>query len=191
MIAMMGGKDSFAQHLDSLFTMELPDRYFEHTEDISREGIMGNYVHGNEPSHHVPYLYNWTNAPWKTQARVREIIAAKYRPGPDGLSGNDDFGQMSAWYIFSALGFYPVAPGSVEYALGSPSVTEATINLENGNSFTIVAKNQSNENVYVQGVKLNGKKLTRPFITHSNIMAGGVLEFDMGHVPNTTLFSSN
>lgn len=188
MIEMMGGKDQFSQHLDSLFTMELPDKYFENTEDISREGIIGNYVHGNEPSHHVAYLYNWTNTPWKSQDKIRMILDMKYQTGSDGLSGNDDFGQMSAWYIFSSLGFYPVAPGSVDYALGSPAVKDASINLENGNTFRVIAKNQSKENVYVDKVELNGEELTKPFISHDAVMNGGELKFYMTNKPNTDLF---
>lgn len=188
MIKMMGGRDAFSQHLDSLFTMDLPDKYFEKTEDISREGIIGNYVHGNEPSHHVAYLYNWTNTPWKSQDKIRMILYMKYKNGADGLSGNDDFGQMSAWYIFSSLGFYPVAPGSVDYALGSPSVKEAVINLENGNHFSIIAENQSPKNVYVQKVTLNGKELSRPFIQHEDILSGGVLKFYMSPEPNKEIY---
>lgn len=188
LITMMGGKQKFSQHLDSLFTMELPDKYFANTEDISREGIIGNYVHGNEPSHHVAYLYNWTDDPWKSQDKIRMILDMKYKTGEDGLSGNDDFGQMSAWYIFSSLGFYPVAPGSVDYALGSPSVKEATINLDNGKKFKVIAKNQSKENVYVQKVELNGKTLQRPFIKHSDIMNGGELKFYMTNEPNKKLY---
>ncbi|QCX40969.1 glycoside hydrolase family 92 protein [Aureibaculum algae] len=184
MIKMMGGNKRFTTHLDSLFTMELPDKYFEHTEDISREGIIGNYVHGNEPSHHVAYLYNWTDAPWKSQDKIRMILDQKYKTGADGLSGNDDFGQMSAWYIFSSLGFYPVAPGSVDYALGSPSITDATLNLDNGNTFEISTKNQSKKNVYVEKVELNGEILERPFITHEAIMSGGNLTFYMSDKPN-------
>ena len=124
LISLIGGKKKFTAYLDSLFTMHLPDEYFEHTEDITREGIIGNYVHGNEPSHHVPYLYNWTDQPWETQSRVRMIINSKYSNTPDGLSGNDDCGQMSAWYLFSALGFYPVAPASDRYEIGSPEWEE-------------------------------------------------------------------
>ncbi len=101
--------------MDELFTMHLPDEFFAETEDITREGIIGNYVHGNEPAHHAAYLYNWTDTPWKTQERVRMILKNQYRPTPDGLGGNDDCGQMSAWYLFIALGFYPVAPGSDRY----------------------------------------------------------------------------
>ncbi len=190
LIKMMGGKEQFSQHLDSLFTMELPDKYFEHTEDISREGIIGNYVHGNEPSHHVAYFYDWTNDPWKAQDKIRMILKEKYQTGADGLSGNDDFGQMSAWYIFSSLGFYPVAPGSVDYALGSPAIKAAEIQLENGKTFRIIAKNQSDKNVYVKKVELNGKELTRPFIQHSDIMDGGELKFYMSSKPNKKLFVS-
>jgi predicted alpha-1,2-mannosidase len=163
--------------------MDLPDRYFANTEDISREGIIGNYVHGNEPSHHVAYLYNWTDTPWKAQDKIRYILKEKYQTGADGLSGNDDFGQMSAWYIFSSLGFYPVAPGSVQYALGSPSVKEATIHLDNGNSFKVIAEDQSEENVYVEKVELNGKLLSVPFIEHEDIMSGGELKFYMTSKP--------
>ncbi|WP_116789770.1 GH92 family glycosyl hydrolase [Flavobacterium psychrotrophum] len=180
LIALNGGREKFTQHLDSLFTMQLPDKYFEHTEDITRDGIIGNYVHGNEPSHHVAYLYNWLGQPYKTQQRVRMILNAMYKPSPDGLGGNDDTGQMSAWYIFSSLGFYPVAPGSDAYALGSPLVKSATLHLENGKTFTISAKNQSAKNVYVQKTELNGKPYGSTTIKHSDIMNGGTLVFYMG-----------
>ncbi|MGQ2983262.1 GH92 family glycosyl hydrolase [Flavobacterium sp.] len=183
LIAMNGGKEQFAKHLDSLFTMTLPDKYFEHTEDITRDGIIGNYVHGNEPSHHVAYLYNWTGKPWKTQERVRMILNAMYRPKPDGLGGNDDCGQMSAWYIFSSLGFYPVAPGSDEYAIGSPLVKNAVLNLENGRTFTITARNQSAKNVYVQKMELNGRPFTGTTLKHDDIVKGGALTFYMGSKP--------
>lgn len=183
LIDIMGGNKRFTQHLDSLFTMYLPDKFFAETEDITREGIIGNYVHGNEPAHHVPYLYNWSGAPWKTQERIRMILKKQYQASPDGLGGNDDCGQMSAWYIFSSLGFYPVAPGSGQYSLGSPAVQKAVIRLENGKSFTIDTKNQSVKNVYVQKVELNGKPLTRLHITHEEIMNGGVLTFYMASKP--------
>lgn len=179
MINMMGGKKRFVQHLDSLFTMELPDKFFAETEDITRDGIIGNYVHGNEPSHHVAYLYNWTDQPWKTQERVRMILKKMYAARPDGLGGNDDCGQMSAWYIFTTLGFYPVAPGSDQYSLGSPAVDGAVLQLENGKTFEIEAVNQSAANVYVQKVLLNGQPLNRTFITHQEIMSGGKLTFYM------------
>jgi predicted alpha-1,2-mannosidase len=183
MIAAMGGKKRFVQHLDSLFTMDLPDEFFAHTEDITREGIIGNYVHGNEPAHHAAYLYNWTDQPWKTQERVRMILKKQYQPTPDGLGGNDDCGQMSAWYIFTSLGFYPVAPGSDQYALGSPAVQSAVLALENGKTFEIEAVNQSDKNVYVQKVLLNDKPLARPFLTHDDIVKGGKITFYMSAKP--------
>lgn len=183
LIQLMGGKKKFIAKLDSLFTMYLPDKYFAETEDITRDGIIGNYVHGNEPAHHVVYLYNYAGAPWKTQERVRMILQHQYKPAPDGLGGNDDCGQMSAWYLFSALGFYPVAPGSNEYQLGSPAIDKAVIQLENGRSFTVEAIGQSDKNVYVQKVLLNGKALDKPVITHEEIMAGGRLTFYMSNKP--------
>ena len=183
MIAMMGGDKRFTAHLDSLFTMPLPDRYFAETEDITRDGIIGNYVHGNEPSHHAAYLFNAAGAPRKTQETVRMILKKMYRPVVDGLGGNDDCGQMSAWYIFSALGFYPVAPGSDEYAIGSPLVKSAVLKLENGRTFTIEARNQGERNVYVQKMLLNGQPLDRFTLKHTEITDGGSLVFFMGDKP--------
>lgn len=179
LIALMGGNARFVRYLDSLFTMNLPDKYFAETEDITRDGIIGNYVHGNEPSHHVAYLYNWTDKPWKTQERIRMILPRMYKPTPDGLGGNDDTGQMSAWYIFSSIGFYPVAPGSVDYAIGSPSVNSAVIQVGNGKTFNIKVKNQGDKNVYVQKIMLNGKPLNGLTITHDQLMAGGDMVFFM------------
>ena len=183
MIEMMGGKAKFSGHMDELFTMHLPDEFFAETEDVTREGIIGNYVHGNEPAHHAAYLYNFTDHPWKTQERVRMILKNQYRPTPDGLGGNDDCGQMSAWYLFSALGFYPVAPGSGRYELGSPVIKTATLKFENGKTLTIEAPNQSDKNVYVSSVELNGKKLDRRYITHSELMNGGKIVFRMSDKP--------
>jgi predicted alpha-1,2-mannosidase len=183
LIALMGGKKKFRVHLDSLFTMELPDKFFAETEDISRDGIIGNYVHGNEPAHHVPYLYNYTDQPWKTQERVRMILRKQYRSGPDGLGGNDDCGQMSAWYLFSTLGFYPMAPGSAEYSIGSPAIVSAVINLESGRKLVVEAKNQSEKNVYVQRVELNGEKLNGFTLRHNDLTNGGKLVFHMGPRP--------
>ncbi len=180
---LLGGPKKLRTYLDTLFGMHLPDSYFAGTEDISRDGIIGGYVHGNEPSHHVAYLYNWTDQPWKTQEKVRMILRNQYHNGPGGLGGNDDAGQMSAWYIFSALGFYPVAPGSVNYQLGSPLIKKATLPLENGKSFSVEAVNQSEKNVYVQKVTLNGKPLNRLHITHDEIMQGGKLMFYMTSKP--------
>ncbi|AUC13655.1 sugar hydrolase [Tenacibaculum sp. SZ-18] len=181
MIEMMGGKEKFCSQLDQLFSMEIEDKYIVNHEDITRDGIIGNYVHGNEPGHHIPYLYNWTGHPEKTQSRVRMIMDSMYGSTVDGLCGNDDAGQMSAWYIFSSLGFYPVTPGSSNYALGSPLIKEAVIHLENGNTLTIKALNQSRANVYVKSVILNGKKIEGTLISHNDITKGGEMIFEMSH----------
>ncbi|SEA67060.1 alpha-1,2-mannosidase, putative [Arachidicoccus rhizosphaerae] len=181
LIQLTGGDKAFIKRLDALFTTYLPDKYFEHTEDITRDGLIGNYVHGNEPSHHIAYLYNWTSEPWKTQSTVRMILKSQYHNGPDGLGGNDDTGQMSAWYIFSALGFYPVAPGSDLYNLGSPLVKSATIQLENGKTFAIKVVGQSEQNVYVSKVELDGKTLSDKTISQSDITSGGNLTFYMSN----------
>ena len=179
MIAMMGGKESFSNHLDMIFNTPIEDKYIIKNEDITRDGIIGNYVHGNEPGHHIPYLYNWTNDSWKTQERVRMILATMYSDKEDGLCGNDDAGQMSAWYIFSAMGFYPVLPGSTDYALGSPSVQKATIQLEDGKQWVVKTVNQSADNVYVEKIFLNGEPLKTPSISHDVIKKGGEIIFYM------------
>ena len=159
--------------------MHLPDSFFAETEDITRDGIIGGYIHGNEPSHHVAYLYDWTDDPWKTQERVRMILKNSISPAPDGLGGNDDCGQMSAWYLFSALGFYPVAPGSDQYPIGSPAIKTAVLHLENGKTLTIEAKDQSDKNVYVSKVVVNGRELNRDFLTYADITNGGKIVFFM------------
>jgi len=141
-------------------------------------------VHGNEPSHHVAYMYNWAGKPWKTAERIHEIMNTKYLNKPDGLCGNDDCGQMSAWYIFSSLGFYPVCPGSGQYVMGSPSVNEAVINLENGKKFTIIAKNASKKNIYIKSVTLNGQPWDMNYINHKDIAKGGEIVFKMSSRPN-------
>lgn len=181
---LMGGEQRFIERLDSLFTMELPAKYYDNTEDITEEGLMGNYVHGNEPSHHVLYLYAWTNQPWKTQYRVREVMNRMYRNKIDGLCGNDDCGQMSAWYIFSALGFYPVCPGTDEYVLGAPYLPFMELSLENGKRFIVKAPGVSDKKRYVKSVKLNGKLYPKAYITQQDIQNGGVLEFEMSDRPN-------
>lgn len=183
MIELMGGKKKFAARLDSLFSMHLPDEFFAHTEDITREGIIGGYVHGNEPAHHVAYLYNWTDEVYKGQAQIRHILNMQYKPTADGLGGNDDCGQMSAWYMFSSMGFYPVSPGSDIYSLGSPLVNNAILKLENGKTFTIEAVNQSDKNVYVQKALLNGKEIINHQIRHTDITNGGKLIFYMSPKP--------
>ncbi|WP_370624095.1 GH92 family glycosyl hydrolase [Tenacibaculum sp. AHE15PA] len=179
MIEMMGGKEKFSKQLDELFTTEIADKYIANHEDITRDGIIGNYVHGNEPGHHIPYLYNWTGHPKKTQERVRMIMDTMYGDTVDGLCGNDDAGQMSAWYIFSSLGFYPVTPGSPNYAIGSPNIKAATIYLENGKTLKITAQNQSKENVFVKSITINGKKITDNVLSHADIINGGELIFEM------------
>ena len=184
LVQLMGGSARFSDMLDSLFTMELPDKYIAATEDITRDGIIGNYVHGNEPGHHIPYLYNWTDSPWKTQERVRMICDSMYADAPDGLCGNDDCGQMSAWYLFSALGFYPVCPGSPDYSLGSPSVLSAELDLGNGKVLSIKTKNQSQKNVYVRAVLWNNQELKDRKINHSLIASGGELTFIMSGKPS-------
>ena len=184
LIHAMGGDKRFLSKLDSLFTMELPPQYYEHTEDVTKEGILGNYVHGNEPSHHVPYLYAWTSQPWKTQYWVRQIMNTMYKNNIDGLCGNDDCGQMSAWYIFSAMGFYPVCPGTDEYVIGAPYLPYMKLQTGNGKTLEIKAPNVSDKNCYVKSLKLNGKPYDKLYITHQDIMNGGELVFEMSSTPN-------
>ncbi len=185
LMELMGGRDKFAAKLDELFTTDqkLAGRF---QPDIT--GLIGQYAHGNEPSHHIPYLYNYAGQPWKTQAYVRRIMDEFYKNAPDGLIGNEDCGQMSAWYILSAAGFYPVAPGSPQYDIGSPLFRQMKFNLENGKSFTITAKNNSPASIYVQSVRLNGRPLRKAQLAHSSILAGGTLEFEMGPKPKPALF---
>ncbi|MBI9071121.1 MAG: GH92 family glycosyl hydrolase [Melioribacteraceae bacterium] len=183
-IELLGGEDKLVNWLDTLFTFELPEKYFGESEDVTKVGMIGNYVQGNEPSHHVPYMYCYAGKPWKTQERIHQIVNTLYKPEPHGLCGNDDCGQMSAWYIFSLIGFYPVAPGSNQYVLGSPCVKSAAINLENGKTFNISAKNLSLENIYIKEVLLNGANIDRSYIKHDEIINGGELTFIMASEPN-------
>jgi predicted alpha-1,2-mannosidase len=183
-IKLLGGEKIFVNQLDSLFSMHLSDEFFKESEDIDRVGIVGGYVQGNEPSHHIPYLYSFAGMPWKTQEKIHQIVSAKYLPTPGGLCGNDDCGQMSAWYIFSSLGFYPVCPGTNQYVIGAPCVSEASINVGNKKLFTIKALNLSDKNMYIQGVTLNGKPYDYAYITHETIMNGGELIFKMGNKPD-------
>ena len=183
-IDLLGGKEKLSSYLDSLFTMTIPEKYFAESEDVTKVGAIGNYIHGNEPSHHVAYLYCYTGEPWKTQERVHEIMKTMYRNTTDGLCGNDDCGQISAWYIFSSLGFYPVTPGTNQYVIGSPDVKEAAIKLENGNTFRIETENFSSNNIYIKELYLNGQKINRCFIAHEEIMNGGTLKFIMSDEPN-------
>ncbi|WP_165026601.1 GH92 family glycosyl hydrolase [Dysgonomonas sp. ZJ279] len=190
LINQVGGDKKFVTRLDSLFTMHLPDEFFANTEDVTREGLLGNYVHGNEPSHHVAYMYMWTQQPWKTQYWVREIMNKMYRPGIDGLCGNDDCGQMSAWYIFTAMGFYPVTPGSTQYIIGAPYLPSVKLTLESGKVLEIEAKGVSDTNRYIKSLTFNGKPYTKRFIEHADIMSGGKLVFEMTNKPNKSAFSN-
>ncbi|MBO4773363.1 MAG: glycoside hydrolase family 92 protein, partial [Bacteroidales bacterium] len=188
LIRQMGGDAAFVAKLDTLFTMHIPDAFFAQTEDVTREGMLGGYVQGNEPSHHIPYLYMWTSQPWKTQYWVREIMNKMYRNHMDGLCGNDDCGQMSAWYIFSAMGFYPVCPGSGQYVIGAPYMPYLKLHLGNGSVLEIKAPKVSDKNRYIQSVTWNGAAWDKAYLTHRQLSGGGVLEFVMGPKPNTKLF---
>ncbi|WP_303477032.1 GH92 family glycosyl hydrolase [Thalassotalea sp. 1_MG-2023] len=182
LVKLIGGDKAFEQRLDTLFEKELsPEKIKEH-EDIA--GLIGQYAHGNEPSHHIAYMYNDAGKPWRTQERIRQIMDTLSSDKPDGLAGNDDVGQMSAWYIFSAMGFYPVAPGSLSYSIGAPQLPKISMNLANNKTFTVKAKELSKSNKYVKSVKLNGKTLKRSYLTHNDIQQGGVLEFQMTDKPN-------
>jgi predicted alpha-1,2-mannosidase len=180
LIDLYGGKANLARKLDGLFTTEqkLTGRV---QPDIT--GLIGQYAHGNEPSHHIAYLYNYAAEPWKTQKYARQIMDEFYKPQPDGLIGNEDCGQMSAWYVLSALAFYPVSPSIPVYDIGTPLFKEAKINLENGKSFIVKAANVSPKNIYVKSVKFNGKPLKQTFFRHADLMNGGTLEFEMSETP--------
>ena len=180
----MGGEKEFLRKLDELFAMHLPEKYYEKNEDITIDCLIGGYVHGNEPSHHIPYLYAWTSQPWKTQYWVREVMNKMYKNHIRGLGGNDDCGQMSAWYLFTAMGFYPVCPGTDQYVLGAPYVPYMKLALDNGKTMEIKADGVSDTNRYVKSVLLNGKPYTKTYITHDDLMAGGTLEFEMSSKPN-------
>ena len=185
LMQLYGGQDKFVAKLDQLFTTDdkLAGRF---QPDIT--GLIGQYAHGNEPSHHIPYLFTYAGKPWKTQKYVRQIMDEFYKPTPDGLIGNEDCGQMSAWYILSASGFYPVNPGDGIYAFGTPLFPEMTYRLENGKTFTIRAKNVSPTNKYILNAKLNGAPYKKAFITHEDIKRGGVLEFAMIDQPVASAF---
>jgi hypothetical protein len=180
-ISLLGGKEKFANKLDTMFygNYKLSGRT---QSDIT--GLIGQYAHGNEPDHHVTYLYDYAGKPWKTQELVHKIQTEMYADSTDGIIGNEDCGQMSAWLVMSAMGFYQVCPGKAEYALGTPMYSKVVIHLENGRKFIINAKNLSKENFYVQGTALNGKTYNKLFITHSDIMNGGQLDFKMGNAAN-------
>jgi predicted alpha-1,2-mannosidase len=186
LIELLGGKEPFADKLDQLFKVEEGVKGKEASNDIS--GLIGAYAHGNEPGHHTSFLFNYAGRAWRTQELNRQIQETMYTTKPDGLCGNEDCGQMSAWYVFSAMGFYPVNPSELKYQFGSPIVQEAQVEVAPGKFFTMKAPLASKENKYIQEVKLNGQALGRTFITHQEIMAGGTLEFTMGAQPNKELF---
>lgn len=176
LMELLGGKDSLEVWLDNLFSVS-SETSGRHQVDIT--GLIGQYAHGNEPSHHMAYLYNFTNAEWKTQKYVHQILTTLYSDQPDGLSGNEDCGQMSSWYVLSSMGIYSFSPGSDIYLTGTPIFDSVQINLENGNHFKIKAENLSDENIYVQSISLNGNELNRNYIYHHEIMNGGNLTFKM------------
>ena len=181
LMSLMGGPRRFARKLDHMFAAESRTTG---REQVDITGLIGQYAHGNEPSHHMAYLYNYAGEPWQTQFRVRQIMDQFYKPTPDGLIGNEDCGQMSAWYVFSAAGFYPVTPGSKIYAIGSPLFPEVRFRFENGKSFVVKARDVSDRNVYVQSATLNGKRYAKSYLEHDDLMAGGELVFQMGSQPN-------
>ena len=181
LINIVGGKDLFEKKLDSMFSLDpLPDDKLP----IFSTGMIGQYAHGNEPSHHVGYLYNYIGKPWKTQEIIREGLETQYKNEPNGHCGNEDCGQMSSWYVFSALGFYPGNPAQGIYSFGSPIFDKATINLENGKRFVVETINNSKNNKYIQSIVLNGENVYRNYIRHDEIMQGGKLIFTMGKSPN-------
>ena len=180
--SIIGGNEKLSEKLDTMFSL---NPLSEDKLPIFSTGMIGQYAHGNEPSHHVAYLYNYIGKPWKTQKLIREILETQYKNEPNGHCGNEDCGQMSSWYVFNALGFYPVNPAQGVYAFGSPIVDTALIHLENGKTFNVKALNNNSKNIYIQSVTLNGKAINRNYITHKEIMNGGVLVFTMGKSPNT------
>ncbi len=183
LIKLSGGDDRFVAWLDSLFATNMKQ---ELSDDSDISGMIGQYAHGNEPSHHFAYLYSYAGAPWKTQQAVRKILHELYQASPSGLCGNEDCGQMSAWYVLSAMGFYPVCPGQDLYTLGSPIFDRVTLTLENGRAFTISTSNNSGTNKYIQSARLNGEAYSKVYITNSMLMAGGELNLEMGESPNTS-----
>jgi predicted alpha-1,2-mannosidase len=181
LINLHGGKSEFISHVDKLFTFKTAFTG-KNVDDLT--GVIGQYAHGNEPSHHMAYVYNFVDQPWKTQALIHQLCKEMYTTKPDGLIGNEDCGQMSSWFNFSSMGFYPFCPGTEEYQIGTPLFEEVKINLGNGKVLCVKANNLSDENYYIQSVTLNGKKLNVPFFKHSDIINGGELIFTMGNQPN-------
>lgn len=180
LIELTGGEARFAERLDSMFTYETADKS---KLPIFSTGMIGQYAHGNEPSHHVIYLYNRVKQPWKTQQYAAQVMHTLYKNTPDGICGNEDCGQMSSWYVFSAMGFYPVDPISGQYEIGSPIFPEVKMYLANGKTFVVRAENVSDENIYIQSVTVNGQPYNKSYITHEMIMQGDTIHFVMGNKP--------
>ena len=181
LVNLMGGEDAFVQKLDSLFTVDSSLEGEMISSDIS--GLIGQYAHGNEPSHHVIHLYNYVNRPWRTQELVDSVYQSQYANSTDGLSGNEDCGQMSAWYILNSMGFYQVCPGKPIYSIGRPAFDKAVINLPEEKTFSIVVKNNEKKNKYIESVTLNGQPLNTPFFHHQDIANGGTMEIKMTAQP--------
>lgn len=188
LISLTGGVERFGERLDSMFTYEPTDRT---KLPIFSTGMIGQYAHGNEPGHHIIYLFNRINQPWKTQKYAAEVMRSLYTNEPSGLCGNEDCGQMSSWYVFSALGFYPVDPISGRYEIGSPLFPEAKLHLGNGKTFTIIAHNAGEENPYIQSVHVNGKPYDKSYITHQMIVQGDTVSFEMGNQPGPVWYKDN
>ncbi|MGM9679032.1 MAG: GH92 family glycosyl hydrolase [Bacteroidaceae bacterium] len=187
LIDLMGGKDSFNQMMDSTFIVPpVAKERMIHEEREMQIMNMGQYAHGNQPIQHMIYLYNYSGQPWKAQYWLREVMDKLYGAGPDGYCGDEDNGQTSAWYVFSALGFYPVCPGTNQYVIGTPYFDKVTLHLENGKTLAIKAADNSTVNKYVQSIKLGGKSYSKNYFTHDDIMKGGKIEFRMGDKPNTS-----
>ena len=189
LIDLMGGKKMFITMLDSVFAVPpvFDDSYYGQVIHEIREMTvmnMGNYAHGNQPIQHMIYLYNYAGQPWKAQYWLRQVMDRMYTPGPDGYCGDEDNGQTSAWYVFSALGFYPVCPGTDEYVIGAPLFKKATLHFENGNNLVIDAQNNSKENLYIESLRVNGQESTRNYLKHADLLRGGTIEFKMGSQPN-------
>jgi predicted alpha-1,2-mannosidase len=184
LINLLGGPDKLVAKLDEMFDQKVDPAKYVDVEDIS--GMIGQYIHGNEPSHHLAYLYDYAGQPWRTQARLKQIVDSQYKPTTDGLVGNDDLGQMSAWLFFTSIGFYPVAPASNEYVIGRPFVDRTVLHLPNGKALTITTDHLSDTNAFVQSVTLNGKPLDRVFLRHEELMAGGELRFVMSPKADAT-----
>jgi len=181
LVKLFGGEKAFVEKFDSLFIVS-GDLGAEASPDIS--GLIGQYAHGNEPSHHVIYMYNYVGQPWKAAKLLRQTMKEMYHNDYDGLSGNEDVGQMSAWYVLSSLGLYQVEPAGGKYIIGSPLFDEAEVNVGNGKTFTLKTNNNSAENIYIQSAKLNGKPYTKSYLMYQDIIGGGTLELEMGSEPS-------